>query len=272
VAPSVFGPGGLYGGGERYPLELAEALAGEVDCELVTFGRRPGRWRTDRGMRVRVLRPLTWLHGHPAKPVALLLPAALTQAEVVHAHNFRSVPTRMSAVTARILGAGTVVTDHGLLGRTWGGLVHGLFDRFLTVSQFAARMLGAPPARTQVIYGGADTRRFAPAPGADRDGVLFVGRLTRIKGSTGWSAPYPPASRSRSRAAPATIPVPPSETIPRCFAGSPRARKSPSSVQCRILPPCQPVPPSRGSGPPFRRPYLLRPGRPRVRVARPGSP
>jgi glycosyltransferase involved in cell wall biosynthesis len=182
VAPSAFGPDGLYGGGERYPLELAEALAGEVDCELVTFGRRPGRWRTDGGLRVRVLRPLTWLHGHPAQPVALLLPPALTHAEVVHAHHFRSVPTRMSAVTARILGAGTAVTDHGLLGRTWGGLVHGLFDRFLTVSQFAARVLGAPPARTQVIYGGADTRRFTPAPGADRDGVLFVGRLTPHKG------------------------------------------------------------------------------------------
>src|SRR5829696_9535981 len=94
-----------------------QALAGEVDCELVTFGRRPGRWRTDGGLRVRVLRPLTWLHGHPAQPVALLLPTALTHAEVVHAHHFRSVPTRMSAVTARILGAGTAVTDHGLLGR-----------------------------------------------------------------------------------------------------------------------------------------------------------
>jgi glycosyltransferase involved in cell wall biosynthesis len=181
VAPSVFGPGGLYGGGERYPLELARALADEVDCELVTFGPRPGRWRTG-GLRVRVLRPLTWLHGHPAQPVAPLLPAALTRAEVVHTHHFRSVPTRMSALTARIVGAGTAVTDHGLPGRTLGGLVYGLFDRFLAVSRFSAGVLGAPAARTQVIYGGADTRRFAPAPGTDRDGILFVGRLTPHKG------------------------------------------------------------------------------------------
>ena len=182
MAPSAFGRDGLYGGGERYPLELARALADEVDCELVTFGRRPSRWEADGGLRVRVLRPLTWLHGHPAQPVAPLLPAALARAEVVHAHHFRSLPTRMSAVTARLLGAGTAVTDHGLLGRTWGGLVHGLFDRFLTVSQFSAQVLGAPSARTQVIYGGADTRRFAPAPGTGRDGVLFVGRLTPHKG------------------------------------------------------------------------------------------
>src|SRR5215211_2693886 len=119
VAPTGFGPDGLYGGGERYPLELARALAAEVDCELVTFGRRPGRWREDGGLAVRVLRPLTWLGGHPAQPVAPLLPAGL---------------------------------------------------------------LGAPPERTEVIYGGADTRRFAPVPGAGRGGVLFVGRLTPHKG------------------------------------------------------------------------------------------
>ncbi|HEV3498432.1 MAG TPA: glycosyltransferase family 4 protein [Actinomycetes bacterium] len=182
VAPSAFGPDGLYGGGERYPLELARALAEEVDCELVTFGRRPARWQDGGGLRVRVLRPLTWLHGHPAQPVAPQLPAALARADVVHTHHFRSLPTRMAAVTARLLGAGTAVTDHGLLGRTWGGLVHGLFDRFLAVSEFSAGLLGAPAARTQVIYGGADIRRFAPDPGADRDGVLFVGRLTPHKG------------------------------------------------------------------------------------------
>jgi glycosyltransferase involved in cell wall biosynthesis len=181
VAPSAFGPDGLYGGGERYPLELARALASGVDCELVTFGRRPARWQAG-GLRVRVLRPLTWLHGHPAQPVAPQLPAALARADVVHAHHFRSLPTRLAAVTARVLGAGTAVTDHGLLGRTWGGLVNGLFDRFLTVSEFSAGLLGAPAARTQVIYGGADTSRFAPDPGADRDGVLFVGRLTPHKG------------------------------------------------------------------------------------------
>jgi glycosyltransferase involved in cell wall biosynthesis len=182
VAPSAFGPDGLYGGGERYPLELARALAADVECELVTFGPRPGRWREPGGLRVRVLRPLLLLHGHPAQPVAPLLPPALAGAEIVHAHHFRSVPTRMAAVTARVRGAATAVTDHGLPGRAWGGLVHRLFDRFLTVSRFSADVLGAPPTRTRVIYGGADPRRFAPGPGGDRDGVLFVGRLTPHKG------------------------------------------------------------------------------------------
>jgi glycosyltransferase involved in cell wall biosynthesis len=152
-----------------------------VDCELVTFGPRPGRW-ADGGLRVRVVRPLWRLRGHPAQPVAPQLPVTLAGADVVHTHHFRSLPSRMAALTARALGAATAVTDHGLPGRTWGGLVHGLFDRFLAVSEFSAGLLGAPPARTRVIYGGADPRRFTPGPGGERDGVLFVGRLTPHKG------------------------------------------------------------------------------------------
>jgi len=197
VAPAAFGSEGLYGGGERYPLELARSLAAEVDCELVTFGSRPGRWRVRDGLRVRVLRPLARLHGHPAQPVAPLLPLALTGADIIHAHHFRSVPTRMAAVTARVLGAGMAVTDHGLPGRTRGELVHRLFDRFLTVSQFSARLLGAPPEKVRVIYGGADPRRFAPDPRADRDGVLFVGRLTPHKGIDHLIRALPPDANLR---------------------------------------------------------------------------
>jgi len=47
----------LFGGGERYPLELARALAREVECELVTFGRHPQVVRKRGGLVVRVLRP-----------------------------------------------------------------------------------------------------------------------------------------------------------------------------------------------------------------------
>src|SRR5512132_2933007 len=182
VVPTVFGPDGLYGGGERYPLELARALAAEVDCELVAFGPRPGRWRDASGLRVRVLRPMVRLRGHPAQPLAPLLPRALAGAQVVHAHQFRSVPARMAAVTARARSAATAVTDHGLTGRAWGGLIHRLFDRFLTVSRCSADLLGAPPERTLVIYGGADPRRFAPRP---------AGAALRVAGSGG-HGPRPP--------------------------------------------------------------------------------
>ena len=74
MAPAPFGAGGLFGGGERYPLELARALAGseDVDAELLSFGASPGRWREPSGLVVRVLRPLARIRGHPAQPARRL--------------------------------------------------------------------------------------------------------------------------------------------------------------------------------------------------------
>lgn len=182
VAPTPFGQHGLFGGGERYPLELARALAGHVECELVTFGRTPRLEHEPGGLLHRTLPALGWLGGHPAHPFAPGLLRALAGAHVVHAHHMRSLPSRMAAVTCRAQRQRIVVTDHGLQGSTWGGLLPRLFELFLTVSAYSARELRAPPARTRVIYGGADPARYAPDSSDTRRGVLFVGRLTPHKG------------------------------------------------------------------------------------------
>jgi len=182
VAPTPFGQNGLFGGGERYPLELARALASHVDCELITFGRQGGVEQESSGLRIRTLRTVGWLGGHPAHPFAPGLPGALGGARIVHTHHMRSLPSRMAALLGRARGQGLAVTDHGLQGDSWAGLLLGLFDVFLTVSAYSARELGAPAARTQVIYGGADPQRYAPDPSQTRRGVLFVGRLTPHKG------------------------------------------------------------------------------------------
>jgi glycosyltransferase involved in cell wall biosynthesis len=214
VAPTAFGSQGLYGGGERYPLELARALATETDVRLVTFGDRPGRWREGSGLEVRVLRPLARLRGHAAQPVAPLLPAALAGAEVVHAHHFGSLPTLAAAVTARLRGAATAVTDHGLPGGAWARLGQPLFDRFLTVSRCSAALLDAPPERTRVIYGGADPERFAPDPSAPREGVLFVGRLTPHKGVDRLLSALPPGAALRVAGSTGHDPRPPERDYP----------------------------------------------------------
>jgi glycosyltransferase involved in cell wall biosynthesis len=182
VSPTPFGSAGLLCGGERYPLELARALAADVDCELVTFGPRPRDDREPGVLRVRTLRALTFLHGHPAHPLAPGLPAALARADIVHTHHMRSTPSKIAALAARVRSQRLVVTDHGLQSSDWAGLLPRMFDRFLAVSAYSARELHAPPSRTRVIYGGADPHRFAPDPADTRRGVLFVGRLTPHKG------------------------------------------------------------------------------------------
>jgi glycosyltransferase involved in cell wall biosynthesis len=114
--------------------------------------------------------------------VAPGLPAALEGADVIHTHHLRSAPSRMAAIAGRVRGRPLVVTDHGLGGGGWGGLLPRMFDLFLTVSRYSAETLGAAPDRTRVIYGGADAARYRPAADDDRHGVLFVGRLTPHKG------------------------------------------------------------------------------------------
>lgn len=182
VAPSLFGPDGIFGGGERYPLELARALTADVECELLSFGREARLVRDSSGLRIRILRARAHLGGHPAHPVAAGLARAVARADVVHAHHMRSAPARAAAVRARLRGGRTAVTDHGLAGGDWGGLLPRLFDRFLTVSAYSASELRAPPSRTHVVYGGADPARYAPDGDGRRRGVLFVGRLTPHKG------------------------------------------------------------------------------------------
>jgi glycosyltransferase involved in cell wall biosynthesis len=184
VVPTPFGADGMLGGGERYPVELARAVARHVDCELVTFGPRPRAWREPGGLRVRVLRRLGLLRGHPAHPVAPQLAWSLRGADIVHTHHLCSVPSRIAAIAAAASGQHRVTTDHGLGGGGWAGLLPALFDMFLTVSQFSANGLGVPPCRARVIYGGADPERFRPDPDGEtaRDGVLYVGRITPHKG------------------------------------------------------------------------------------------
>src|SRR5918911_4440671 len=111
VSPTAFGAAGLFGGGERYPLELARALAGAVDCELVTFGAEGGRWEEPSGLQVRQLRAAGYWRGHVAHPLGPGLLGALAAADVVHAHQFRSLPALVAAVGARARGQRTAVTD-----------------------------------------------------------------------------------------------------------------------------------------------------------------
>jgi glycosyltransferase involved in cell wall biosynthesis len=195
VVPTPFGDGGLWGGGERYPLELARALATRVDCDLVTFGRRAQAWSEPTGLRVRRLRAYGHLNGHPVHPVPPSLPLALRGADVVHTHHTRSLPSRLAAVAAAVAGEHRVTTDLGLGGGGWGGLLPELFERFLTVSVFSAAVLATPSERTRVVYGGADPTRFTPDDEERRDGVLYVGRITPHKGLDRLLAALPPGVR-----------------------------------------------------------------------------
>lgn len=213
IAPTAFGRDGLFGGGERYPLELSRALAQHVSCELVTFGPEAGT-RRDGALTIRVVRPVTYLGGHPARALAPALPRAIGRADIIHAHHMRAPSSVLAALTARARGIPAVVTDHGLQGSDWGGLVPRLFDRFLTVSRYSAAELRAPPNRTRIVYGGADPVRYRPDPEIHRDGVLFVGRLTPHKGVDVLISAMPPDARLTVVGTEGHDPLPPERDYP----------------------------------------------------------
>ena len=123
----------------------------------------------------------------------------------------RSLPQPMSAVLARARRIPVVVTDHGLHpGGDWLGLLPHLFNRFLPVSEYSARVLRAPRGRTTVVWGGVDPVRFSPGS-CPRHGVLFVGRLTPHKGVDRLIAALPDGARLSIPRAPAdTTPARPS--------------------------------------------------------------
>src|SRR5262249_29039083 len=95
---------------------------------------------------------------------------------------------------SRARGMRTVVTDHGLQGGNWGGLLPRLFDAFLLVSEYSAHELRAPASKTRVIFGGADPLRFAPMDSESRRGVLFVGRVPPHKGGDRLIRALPPGA------------------------------------------------------------------------------
>jgi len=154
------------------------------------------------------------MNGHPAHPFAPALVMALRGTRVVHTHHMRSLPSRMAALSGRARGQILAVTDHGLSGSTWGGLLERLFDVFLTVSAYSARELRSPAARTRVIYGGADPERYAPDPKQPRHGVLFVGRLTPHKGVDRLLQALPRGASARIAGSAGHDPKPPERDYP----------------------------------------------------------
>jgi glycosyltransferase involved in cell wall biosynthesis len=127
----------------------------------------------------------------------------------------RSLPSRMAALFGRARRQPMAVTDHGLQGDSWAGLLPRLFDAFLTVSAYSARVLGAPAASTRVIYGGADPVRYAPDPHQVRAGVLFVGRLTPHKGVDRLLEALPAGVQLRVVGSTGHDPRPPERDYPR---------------------------------------------------------
>jgi len=184
VYPIQFGDEGHVGGGERYALELALAVAGHADTRLITFGKK--RARHQRGkVRVEVYPQVHLIKGRQNNPANPSFLWSLRDIDVIHCVSWNVFPTDLAVLFARATGKRIFVTDVGggadfTLQKFLpiGRLVHG----FLFLTNYQASLFPQFRQRAHVIYGGVDLSRYSPRPVARERKVLFVGRIIPAKG------------------------------------------------------------------------------------------
>lgn len=186
LTPTLFGDGGVFGGAERYSLELARHMARVVPTALVSFGQRPRRFATPEGLEVTVLGPAWHVRGQRFNPLHPGIARAVASADVVHCHQPHTLAAELAALLARATGRRVVASDLGGGGWGFSGYVRTdrWFHRHLHISEYSRRVAGqADDPRAAVVLGGVDAGLFCPDPAVPREPlVLYVGRLMPHKG------------------------------------------------------------------------------------------
>jgi glycosyltransferase involved in cell wall biosynthesis len=184
--PALFGAdGGVFGGAERYALELARYMADEVPTTLASFGPMPLNASLGR-LRIRVLARPWYVRGQRSNPVHGGLLRLIAEADVVHCHQQHVLASSLAALACRLTGRRVFVTELGGGGWDLSAYVptDAWFHGHLHISAYSRNVCGHETrAGAHVILGGVDTNQFRPDPVASRAGsVLFVGRLLPHKG------------------------------------------------------------------------------------------
>lgn len=182
VSPALFGPEGVYGGGERYAYRLARAVAVEVEGATLLSAAERELDRRDGPLRVIARPPWTWVRGQKHNPLPRGLLHEIRSADLVHCFQHHTVQTSLSLMVGAVLRRPVVVTDLGGGGWDISAWIDtaGWADRFLHLSRYAqsvARRTGR--LEDGVLYGGADAGLPQYSAGGE---VLFVGRLLPHKG------------------------------------------------------------------------------------------
>ncbi len=185
IVPVLFGESGIFGGAERYALELARHMGDETPTRLVTFADVPAR-REIGPLDVHILGPAWRVRGQRYNPFHPSLIRQLLWGDVIHCHQWAVVASSFAAAFCRATCRRVFVSDLG--GGGWDVSAYIRTDRWfhghLHISDYSRSLAGhAGWHRARVIYGGVDTNRFAPDPTVPKEPlVVYVGRILPHKG------------------------------------------------------------------------------------------
>ena len=185
VSPASFGAKGLFGGGERYPLELARHMAKVTPTRLVTFGDESVKERHGELEVISIGKP--WhVRGQSYNPFHPALLKELLWADVVHCHQRCVLASSLSAAFCRLTRRKVFVSDLGGGGWDISAYINtnSWYYKHLHISNYSRTVYGqAGLDRSEVIYGGVDTERFSPTETVPKEPlVVYVGRILPHKG------------------------------------------------------------------------------------------
>ena len=185
VSPVLFGNDGIFGGGERYALELAKAMAQRVPTKLVAFGNRRMRQQVGE-LSIEVVGNLMRGRRFTGNPFSPSMLGPLAKSRIIHCHQPHTLSASFALLAAKVLRRRVYATTLGGGGLSLYRLanVDGWFHKHLHISDFSKSVSGhQETCKADVILGGVDTERFSPDQNRTCNGrVLFVGRLLSHKG------------------------------------------------------------------------------------------
>lgn len=183
------------GGGERYPVELASAMARKVPTRLVAYAAGPLKPHPSLPCETVVLHDLSWRD--KGNPLPWNLTFYLRDADVIHCHHYHFWVSNLCLLYGRLTGKKVFVTDHGGRARNLGQQfdLSRFAHRFLAVSDYAIAQLDGGKYRNKstVIHGGVDAKKFHPDSGPRR-GIVYVGRFLPGKGIDRLVEALPPSA------------------------------------------------------------------------------
>lgn len=181
VTPGYFADDSCIGGGERFPSSLAQGMAAHADVTFVSFGKTRKSF-VDKGVQIE-LYPLADPRVTFSKEV-LAITESLAGKDVIHCHQYYTLPTAVAARFGRATGTPVFVSDHGGPDGRARRLLAECTNDFTGILADSGYSLRDMPASipNAIVFGGVDPDFFTVTKAVAGPRIIYIGRILPHKG------------------------------------------------------------------------------------------